>query len=139
MLKALTVLLVLHPVVAGLSMLGMFTSLWIASHPMLIFSLIVTIINVILSTVVLAVDIALVVVAKNEVSQLTQYNLTVSFGNAVWIVLVGAIMSWVGLILLSVPVCGCCGVGRKYYAWEQRQVEKAELAEMRELHVVSLC
>lgn len=132
-LKALTVLLIFHPIVAALSMIGMFASLWIASHSMLIFSLIVTILNAILSAFVLAVDIALVAVAKNEVSQLTEYNLSISFGNGVWMVLVGVIMSWLGMILLSVPVCGCCGVGRKYYAWEKLQVEKAERAEMRQM------
>jgi hypothetical protein len=126
-LKALTVLLVLHPVVCALSWIGMFTSLWIASHSMLILSLIITIINALLSTLVFGIDLAVVIVARSEVAKLVQYNFTVGFGNAVWIALVATFITWIGVILLSIPVCGCCGVGRKYHAWEKSQVEKMEM------------
>ena len=92
-LKALTYLLVLHPVVAGLSFIGMFTSLWMHSHSTLIISLIITITNAILSATVFAADLAIVLVARYEVSKLTQFNFTITFGNAIWIILVAYVYS----------------------------------------------
>ena len=125
--KTLTVLLVLHPIVCALSWTGMVTSLWIASHSMHILSLIVLIINALLSTLVFGIDLAIVIVARNEASKLVEYNFTVGFGNAVWMALVATFMTWIGVILLSIPVCGCCGVGRRYHEWERYQVEKMEM------------
>jgi hypothetical protein len=123
-LQALTVVLVLHPVVAGLSFVGMISSFWLASHGVHIFSLIITIANTILSSVVFAIDLAINIVARNEATTLTQFTLSFTWGNGVWMSLVGVILSWIGMILLSIPVCGCCGVKDVYLAWETVQAEK---------------
>jgi len=125
-LTALTTLLVLHPVVAGLSFIGMISSLWLASRPMHIFSLIITILNTILSTVVFAADLAINIVARNESALITQYSISFGWGNGVWMALVGVIFSWLSMILLSIPVCGCCGLGMRYYNWEAIQARRAE-------------
>ena len=119
-LEGLTVLLVLHPVVAALSFVGAATSLFLDSRPMHIISLIITIINTILSSVVLAADLAIVIIAKDRVPGLTGGNFSIEWGNAVWLVLVGVVLSWLGMILLSIPVCGCCGVSNMYNAWEAK-------------------
>ena len=133
-LEGLTVLLVLHPVVAGLSFVGAFTSLFLDTHAMLIISLIFTIINTILSSVVVAADLAIVIIARSRVPGLTGGNFDIEWGNAVWLALVGVILSWVGMVLLSVPVCGCCGVSDMYHAWETEQFKKRnpDLSEMKE-------
>ena len=125
-LTALTTLLVLHPVVVGLSFIGMISSLWLASRPMHIFSLIITILNTMLSTVVFAVDLAINIIARSESVLATQYSLSFGWGNGVWLALVGVIFSWLGMIFLSIPVCGCCGLGMRYYNWEATQARKAE-------------
>ena len=120
-LEGLTVLLVLHPVVAALSFIGAASSLFLESRPMHIISLIVTIVNTILSSVVFAADLAINIVAKDRVPSLTGANLDVNWGNGVWLILVGVAFSWLGLILLSIPVCGCCGVSGVYNDWEERR------------------
>jgi hypothetical protein len=123
-LEGLTVLLILHPVVAGLSLIGAVTSLYIENHAMHIISLIVTIINSILSSVVFAADLAINVVARDKVPALTGANLEVEWGNGVWLVLVGVALSWLGVILLSIPICSCCGMTDTYHAWEGRKFKR---------------
>lgn len=123
-LKGVTVLLILHPIVAGLSLIGAATSLYLESHAMHIISLIVTIINTFLSSIVFAADLAVNIVARNKVPALAGANLQVEWGNGVWLVLVGVALSWLGVILLSIPVCGCCGVKDKYHAWQGRKSKR---------------
>ena len=66
-----------------------------------------------MSTIVFAADLALVLVAKHKLSGLQHtVNVTVSFGNGVWIVLVSTFFTWVVMILLAARVCYCCGFGR---------------------------
>ena len=120
-LEGLTVLLILHPIVAGLSLIGAVTSLYIETHGMHIISLIVTIVNTFLSTLVFTADLAINIVARDKVPSLTGANLVVEWGNGVWLVLVGVVLSWLGIILLSIPVCGCCGMKDTYHAWEGRR------------------
>ncbi|KAF9647746.1 hypothetical protein BDM02DRAFT_3156019 [Thelephora ganbajun] len=120
-LGGLTALLILHPIVAGLSLIGAVTSLFLDSRPMHITSLIFTIVNTFLSSIVLAADLAINIIARDRVPGLTGGNFDVKWGNAVWLVLVGVVLSWAGMILLSIPVCGCCGVGDTYLAWEAKR------------------
>ncbi|CAL1711370.1 unnamed protein product [Somion occarium] len=112
-LKGLTVLLILHPVCAGLAFIGMFTSLFLASHCMSILSLLITIVTAIVSSVVLAADLALTIVAKDRVSDLTSGIVTVGWGNGVWMVVAAVACTWMSVILLSAVACRCCGY-RKY-------------------------
>jgi len=120
-LEGLTVLLILHVIVAALSFTGAITSLYLESHGIHIISLIITIVNTILSSVIFAVDLAINIVARGKVPALTGANLDVVWGNGMWLILVGVVLSWLGLILLSIPVCGCCGVSDGYHAWEEER------------------
>jgi len=113
-LKGLLVVLILHIVAAGVSLLALFASLFLASHGMAILSLVLTIITAILSTVVFVVDAVMVAVARNKLPGLTDNGLGVEIGNAVWLVLAALIASWLGTIFLSARACYCCGVDRKY-------------------------
>jgi hypothetical protein len=133
-LQGLTALLVLHAVVAGLSFAGAVTSLFLESHAMHIISLIFTIVNTFLSSIVFAADLARNIIARDRVPKLTGTNLDVQWGNGVWLVLVGVVLSWLGVILLSIPVCGCCGVSDRYHAWEgrRRKRESPESLQMTE-------
>ncbi|KZT21052.1 hypothetical protein NEOLEDRAFT_1181981 [Neolentinus lepideus HHB14362 ss-1] len=109
-LESLTVILVLHPVAAGLSFIVAFTSLFLESHAVSTLSLVIAIITALLGSLVFAIDLALVIVAMNEVKNITIGTFTITFGNAVWMVLVGMVLTWAGVIALSARVCYCCGV-----------------------------
>jgi len=109
-LEGLTFLLVLHPICAGLSGIGMFTSLFLSSQCMTVFSLVSTIFTAIIGTVALAADLSLEIVARDEASPLTGGAVSVGWGNGVWMVLVAVFCSWVSVILLSAVACSCCGV-----------------------------
>lgn len=119
-LKGLTGLLILHPFVAVLSFIGAATSLYLQSHGMHIISLVFTIVNAFLSSIVFAADLAINIIAIDKVPALTGADLEVEWGNGVWLVLVGVVLSWLGVILLSIPVCGCCGVRGAYRTWEEK-------------------
>jgi hypothetical protein len=108
--KGLLVILVLHPIAGALSFLGFIWSLFLESHPASIFTLIIAIITAIVASVVFAIDLALVIVARNELSNLPNFYLAVDWGNAVWMVLVAVVMTWLAVISLSARACYCCGV-----------------------------
>lgn len=120
-LQGLTVLLILHPIVAALSFIGASTSLFLDSHAMHIISLIFTIVNSFLSSIVLAADLAIIIIAKDRIPGLTGGNFDIEWGDGTWMVLFGVVLSWLGVILLSIPVCGCCGVSGKYRSWEAKR------------------
>ena len=131
-LKGVTAFLLLHAIVAGLSFIGAVTSLFLESRAMHIISLIVTIVNTFLSSIVFAADLAVNIIARDRVPGLTSAGLTVQWGNGVWLALVGVVLSWLGVILLSIPVCGCCGVSHTYHAWEGRKHKSDGVTEMTE-------
>ena len=64
---SLHVVLVLHPVAAGLTLITFITSLFLASHAVSILTLFLTVVAGPLETVVFGIDLALVIVAKNEI------------------------------------------------------------------------
>lgn len=132
---ALTVVLILHPVVAGLAFAVLLTSLLLRSHGISILALVFAIITSLAGSVVLAIDLALVVIARNKVPDATdgEHSLlkwrhemgsfthgmisdqfSVGWGNGVWMVLAAVVCSWISVIVLSVRACVCCGVRRKY-------------------------
>ncbi|KAF9012571.1 hypothetical protein BDQ17DRAFT_1344186 [Cyathus striatus] len=102
--KALLVILILHPIAAGLSLATLFTSLFLASHGCSIFTLILAIVTAIVSTVVFGVDLAVVMVGRNKFK--------VNFGNGVWMILGGVVATWLAVVFLSARACYCCGVRR---------------------------
>ena len=109
---ALLVVLVLHPVSAGLALLSLLFSLFLASHAFSIFTLILTIINALVATVSMVIDLTLVLVARSRLPSLGTFSITIDFGNAVWMTVTGVILTWIGVGLLSARACYCLGVGR---------------------------
>lgn len=65
-----------------------------------------------MSSIVLAIDIALVVVADSKVKNMGDLRVKVSFGNAVWMILVAVALTWGAVISLSARACYCLGVRR---------------------------
>jgi len=110
--NALFVVLVLHPVSAGLALLSLIFSLFLASHAFSILTLILTIINALVSTVSMAIDLALVLVARSRLPSLGTFSIAVDFGNGVWMTVAGVALTWIGVVLLSARACYCLGVRR---------------------------
>jgi len=114
-LKALTILLVLHPIAAGLAFLTLIpviASCCVFHTAPWIISLVLSVATAIMSTIVFAADFALVLVARHKLREQHTVNVTISFGNGVWIVVISTFFTWVALILLAARVCHCCGLGR---------------------------
>ena len=111
-LQGLFVVLVLHPISAGLSFLTFVNSLFLGSHAVSIAALFFAIVTALLTTVIFVIDLVIVVVAKSKVGDITVAHLAVDFGNAIWMVLVAVIVTWTAVVLLSARACYCCGVRR---------------------------
>jgi len=109
---ALFVVLVLHPVSAGLALLSLIFSLFLASHAFSIFTLILSIINALVATVSMVIDLILVLVARSRLPSLGTFSIAIDFGNGVWMTVTGVILTWIGVVLLSTRVCYCLGVRR---------------------------
>jgi len=109
---ALLVVLVLHPIVAGLAFLSVGSSLFLASHAFSIFTLILTIITALVASVSMAIDLALVLVAQNRLPTLGTFSIEIDFGNGVWMTVTGVILTWIAVVLLSARACYCLGVRR---------------------------
>lgn len=117
---SLLLMLVLHPVTAGLSFIGFVFSFFLGPQDVAIFTLVVTILAGILGIVVFASDVALVIVLRNAILSEAQNNLEVVFGPGTWMVLAAVAMIWLTVIFLSARACYCCGV-TKYYNYYQPQ------------------
>ncbi|KAH9965357.1 actin cortical patch SUR7/pH-response regulator pali [Russula dissimulans] len=115
-LKALTILLILHPIAAVLAFLAalpVIASCCVFHLAPWVISLVLSVATAIVSTIVFVADLALVIVAKNKIKHVHgANNLTISFGNGVWVVLVSMLFTWIALVLLSARACGCCGLRR---------------------------
>jgi len=112
-LQVLLVILVLHPVAAGLSFVTLISSLFLASHKLSILALVLSIITAIVTSVVFAVDLALVIVAKSKVTDIDSLDFAIQWGNAPWMSLVAAVLTWLAVIALSAKACFCFGVRRQ--------------------------
>ncbi|KZP28507.1 hypothetical protein FIBSPDRAFT_852648 [Athelia psychrophila] len=111
LLRAVTILLVLHPVAAGLALVTFLQSLFLGTHGVSIVALITCLLTAIVSSVTLAADIALVVVAKGKLKDLANLvDFEVAFGNAVWMIVVAVALTWIAVVFLSARACYCCGV-----------------------------
>lgn len=110
--QGLLVILVLHPVAAGLSLATLASSLFLASHKLSILSLVLAIITALVSSVIFAIDLAIVIVAKQQVTELENLQFAVQWGNVPWMGLVAVILTWLAVIALSARACYCFGVRR---------------------------
>lgn len=77
---------------------------------MSIFTLFMAIVTAIIASIVLGVDLALVIIARNAVKELEDLKFEVEFGNGVWMVLAAVILTWLAVVFLSARACYCCGV-----------------------------
>ena len=84
-------------------------------HAFAIISLILTIAAALVTSLVAAIDIAVVAVAMNKVGTITQFHFAVKWGNAPWMTLVAAILLWIVVVLQSATVCGCCGYSQRLW------------------------
>ncbi|KAJ7645403.1 hypothetical protein DFH06DRAFT_1279368 [Mycena polygramma] len=109
-LQGLLVILVLHPIAAGLSLATLTCSLFLASHKLSILALVLSIITALVSTIVFAIDLALVIVAKSQVTQLAELQFAIQWGNAPWMGLAAVVLTWLAVIALSARACYCFGV-----------------------------
>lgn len=108
--KVLSVILVLHPVACGLSFIGFILALFLGPHNIAIGTLIVSIVTGLVTGLVFAIDLALVLVARKEITDISTFHFQVDFGAAVWMVLISLIATWTAVVLLSARACYCCGV-----------------------------
>jgi len=130
LLKTVEVLLVLHPVSADLSLLVFVQALFLKSHGVSICALIICILTAIVSSVTLAADIALVVVAKQNLKDLTAVNFEITFGNGVWMVVAAVALTWIAVVFLSARACYCCGVRSSWQeAGEQNEKNVPNMVE----------
>jgi len=110
-LQVLLFILILHPVAAGLSFITLLSSLFLASHKISILSLVLATITALVSSVVFAVDLALVIVAKGQISNIdTQLQFAIQWGSAPFLGLVAVLLTWLAVITLSARACYCFGV-----------------------------
>lgn len=73
-------------------------------------TLFLAIISGIVTTIVFGIDLALGIVARNELAQIQDLKFEVVFGNGFWMVLVAVIAIWLAVVFLSARACYCCGV-----------------------------
>ncbi|KAJ6547464.1 actin cortical patch SUR7/pH-response regulator pali [Mycena capillaripes] len=111
--KTLTAVLALHPVVVALTFVTLLISLFMlrrgsngTSRLPSLLALIMGLITAILTTVVFLIDVILVAVVRKHVHKDTDGVLTLSWGNAVWMTLVAAILLWIANVGSCAGVCG---------------------------------
>ncbi|KJA27541.1 hypothetical protein HYPSUDRAFT_63219 [Hypholoma sublateritium FD-334 SS-4] len=109
--RATTAALVLHPIAAALTFLTLLASLFILRRgsngtsrlPSLI-TLVVGSLAALLTTVVFLIDVIFIAVARHRVADATDDTVTLSWGNAVWMVLAAAVALWLSTL------GACCGI-----------------------------
>jgi len=111
--KTLTGVLALHPVVVALTFVTLLISLFMlrrgtngTSRLPSLFALIIGLVTAILTTVVFLIDVVLVAVVRKHVHNETHGVLTLTWGNAVWMTLVAAILLWIANVGACAGVCG---------------------------------
>jgi hypothetical protein len=108
--KSLQLILVLHPVACGLSFIGFIFSLFLGPHNMAIITLIIAIITGLATTIVFAIDLALVFVTRKGISDFSNFHFDVRPGVGLWMVLASLVATWIAILFLSARACYCCCV-----------------------------
>jgi len=119
--KAITAALVIHPVACGLTFLAMIFALTIGCRNVVsrVFSavtMILALLAALLSTIVFVVDIVFVVLTRNRIRDATNGEITLNWGNAVWMTLGAAIALWAATVGACCGICACGGRRRRDYA-----------------------
>lgn len=119
--RTTTAALVIHPIAAGLSFLALLTSLFMlrrgqngtARLPSLL-TLIVGSTAAVLTTIVFLIDVILVAVLRHRIQKASDGDLTLNWGNAVWMILGATVALWSAMLGAVCGVCGCGSRNRKY-------------------------
>ncbi|KAG8837946.1 hypothetical protein FRC20_006551, partial [Serendipita sp. 405] len=110
-IQGLVSVLLIHPVVATMTLVTMVPSVLLFSHSARIVTLVLNVFSAILSTVVSALDIAIILVAKTQIIRAQElYDMEenlglkfrLSFGNAPWLGLVATVVLWAAVVAGSV-------------------------------------
>ena len=90
-----------------------------------VFSLVITIISAILSTVVFGIDVAIVNAARIGVKEYLgeSTNISILYGREVWMSLVAVILLWIAVVSHSLVSCYCCGRVR----WNDEECNDQEM------------
>ncbi|KAF5321002.1 hypothetical protein D9619_001645 [Psilocybe cf. subviscida] len=107
--SALFVVLALHPVVTGISFLNFITAWFISSHAFAIFALVISIVNALAGTVTLAIDLAIVLVARAQHKKSNNLDFELVIGNGLWMMVAALACVWVAVVVISSRACLCFG------------------------------
>lgn len=116
--RALTAALVLHPIACGLTFLALLMSLFMAkrgqtgaSRAASFFTLGSGLLAALITTIVFFIDIALVASVRHKVKNDTDGDVSLNWGNAVWMILGAAIGIWAAVVGACAGLC--CGSRRR--------------------------
>ena len=109
---------------AILTLIALVPSIFVHVKWARIFSLVITIIGAILSTVVFGIDVAIVNAARTGVTQYLGENTNISilYGREVWMSLAAVLLLWTAVVANSVVSCYCCGRVR----WNNQECDRKE-------------
>jgi len=117
--KALLILLILHPVAAGLTLIALFFSLFLHATCAAVLASLAAVLSALTAAIVFAADIAIVIVSRQKLQALPNSQYTVLFGDGVWMVLVAVCLTWVACFVLLARACHCCGVRKPYDDYDE--------------------
>jgi len=114
--EVFTGFLIIHPIIAGLTLITLVPEVFLYSRRARITSLVFNIISAILSTLVTAVDLAIIIVARSKLQSVLAevgasslgLGFAILFGTAPWLSLVAVICLWGAVVTGSIVVCSCC-------------------------------
>ncbi|KDQ60710.1 hypothetical protein JAAARDRAFT_31686 [Jaapia argillacea MUCL 33604] len=110
--RATTAVFVLHPIACGLAFLALLASLLMVlprrepSRGASILTLLLGILAAFVTTVIFLVDVIGIAIVRSKVHSATSGELTLSWGNAVWMVLGATIALWLSLLGACAGICG---------------------------------
>ncbi|KAG7092349.1 hypothetical protein E1B28_008709 [Marasmius oreades] len=112
--KTTTAALVLHPIACGLTFLTLLVSLFMlrrgsngtSRFPSLL-TLGIGILTALLTTIVFLIDVIFVAVIRGRVNDRTDGEVTLGYGNAVWMALGAALAIWLAMVGACGGVCAC--------------------------------
>jgi len=137
LLKSLPYVLIMHPVACFLTLLTVIPSVLRFFIPQLppfvrVATLLIALMQALVTTVVFAIDIVLVVVARQKVDSVIHGTLGVFWGDAVWMTGLAMACLWMGVLGLSAFTCGCCGLERKWDGVRASEKEEQHSEEKEE-------
>jgi len=108
--RAVTAVLVLHPIACGLAFLAFLFSLAMLSRPSLreracsALTLAMTVIAAILTTIVFLIDVIAVAVARHKIKNASDGEVTATWGSGTWMTLAATVLLWLACF------GACCGI-----------------------------